>query len=294
VDVSRSAANWRAQAYVALAGSFAHIFYSNFNASGWGPAAYFVLPLPAIYFYVYWAVGKRDVTRIEKSIRIEYLMACLGTATLAAVARFQLPSESVVIGYAALVVGTLLVAWLAGRQIFLFQSLVLLGFVAVRMSMNNFYRLNEPYGSSLSASVWAIALLASAVPVAFQARKNAQESGAPRWLNALALHPEQPTFFVPVVLLAVLVFIKLSGLRLTFAWAVEGFAVFALALWAKERSFRWTGLGLLMLSLVKLVYDTLSFNDPVWRYSAWIGIGVLILVVSFLYAKNKEALRDYL
>jgi len=294
VDVGRSAANWRAQAYVALAGSFAHIFYSNFNVSGWGPAAYYVLPLPLIYFYVYWAVGKLDVTRIEKAIRIEYLMACLGTATLAAVARFQLPSESVVIGYAALVVGTLLVAWLTGRQIFLFQALVMLGITAFRISMNNFYHLNDPFGSSLGASIWAIALMACAVPLAFQIRKNAQETGAPRWLNALALHPEQPMFFVPAVLLAVLLFIKLSGLRLTFAWAIEGFIVFALGLLAKERSFRWTGLGLLMLCVAKLVYDTWYFNDPVWRYSSWIGIGILILGVSFLYGRFRESLRDYL
>jgi hypothetical protein len=294
IDATRAAPSWRAQAYVALAGSFAHIFYSNFNVSGWGPAAYAVLPLPPIYFYVYWAVAKREVPRMERSIRIEYLMAFLGTATLAALARFELQADAVAIGYAGLVVGTLLVAWLAQRQIFLFQALVMLGVTAFRISMTNFYHLHDAFSSSLSSSIWAIALLACAVPLAFQVRKNGQETGAPRWLNALALHPEQLTFFVPVVLLAVLLFIKLSGLRLTFAWAVEGFAVFALALWAKERSFRLTGLGLLMLSVAKLVYDTWYFNDPVWRYSAWIGIGILILVVSFLYGKNREALREYL
>jgi hypothetical protein len=30
------------------------------------------------------------------------------------------------------------------------------------------------------------------------------------------------------------------------------------------------------------------------RFLAWIGIGVVILVVSFLYGKNRDALRDYL
>src|SRR5262249_1088348 len=145
---------------------------------------------------------------------------------------------------------------LAGRQIFLFQALVMLGVTAFRMSMNNFFHLNEPFGTGLSSAVWAVALLGCAVPLAFQVRKNAQETGAPRWLNALVLHVEQPMFFVPVVLLAVLLFIKLFGLKLTFAWAVEGFAVFALALWAKERSFRLTGLSLLALSITKLAYDT--------------------------------------
>jgi uncharacterized membrane protein len=99
---------------------------------------------------------------------------------------------------------------------------------------------------------------------------------------------------VPVILLAVLLWIKFSGFKMTIAWGAEGLVVFVLALWAKERSFRLTGLGLIMLCVAKLVYDTWFFTDPVARYSAWIGIGIVILVVSFLYGRNREALREYL
>ena len=101
-------------------------------------------------------------------------------------------------------------------------------------------------------------------------------------------------FFVPVMLLAVLLFLKLSGGKVTGAWGLEGFAVFVLALWAKERSFRWTGLSLLLLSICKLVYDTFYFHNPQVRYITWIGVGIMILVVAFLYGKNREALREYL
>jgi Predicted membrane protein (DUF2339) len=294
IDAAKSATSWRAQAYVALAASFAHIFYSNFNGPGWGPAVYAVMPLAPIYFYVYWRLGGHDTSRLEKGVRMEPLMACLGTATLAAIARFELSADAVVIGYAGLVAGTLLVAWLTHRQIFLYQAVVMLGVTAFRISMNNFYHLHEQFGSSLSASIWAIALLACAVPLAFQVRENAKAANARGWLNALALHPEQPMFFVPVLLLAVLLFLKLSGGKLTGAWGVEGFVVFVLALWAKERSFRWTGLCLLLLSICKLVYDTFYFDNPQVRYLTWIGVGILILVVAFLYGKNREALRDYL
>jgi hypothetical protein len=292
IDLRRAAPSWRAQAYVALAGSFAHIFYSNFNDSGWGPAAYAVLPLPPIYFYIYWAASRRTVSGMEKSV--EYLMACLGTATLAGLARFELPSESVVIGYTGLVAATLLVAWLAQRTIFLFQALVMLGFAAFRISMNNFYHLNEPFGSNLSSSLSAIALMACAVPLALQVRKNARETSAPRWLNALALRPEQPMFFVPVILLVVLLFLKLSGGKLTGAWAAEGFAVFVLALWAKERSFRLTGLSLLLLSIGKLAFDTLFFENPMVKALTWISVGILVLIVVFLYGRFRETMRDYL
>src|SRR5260370_29371099 len=130
----------------------------------------------------------------------------------------------------------------------------MLGVTAFRMSLTNFFHRHDAFSSSLSSSIWAIALLACAVPLAFQVRKNAQETGAPRWLNALALHPEQPMFFVPLLLSVVLLFLKVSGWKLTGEWAVEGLVVWVLALWAKERTFRLTGLALVLLSVGKIVF----------------------------------------
>jgi len=54
----RRVAQFRYQAYVALASSFVRIFFANLNASGqagefWGPRLYTVLPLVLIFFFVY-------------------------------------------------------------------------------------------------------------------------------------------------------------------------------------------------------------------------------------------------
>jgi hypothetical protein len=62
MDATKSAANWRAQAYVALFSSFAHLFYANFNSPVTGsflhvlfdPRLLTVYPLVLIYFGVYW------------------------------------------------------------------------------------------------------------------------------------------------------------------------------------------------------------------------------------------------
>jgi hypothetical protein len=289
----RSTTSWRLQAYVALTGSFAHMFYSNFNAQGLGPALYLVLPLPLIYFYVYWQLTGKSA-EAEIKVSAEYFLACLGTATLAALARFELGADAVATGYAALVVLTLLTAWLAHRSIFLYQAMVLLVFTATRVSMTNFYHLKEPFSSSLSSSIYSIALLACAVPLAFKVRSAAKPGDYPGWASALALHPEQPTFFVPVILLAVLLFLKLTGWWVTLGWAVEALTVFILALWAGERSFRLTGLFLMLVSIGKLGYDTYHSPNQSAKILTFIGVGIALLVVPFLYGKNKEALRDYL
>jgi uncharacterized membrane protein len=71
--------------------------------------------------------------------------------------------------------------------------------------------------------------------------------------------------------------------------------VFVLALWAKVRSFRLAGLGLLLLCAAKIVFwDVWQVSDLTARYLTLIGVGALILVVSYLISRNREALREYL
>src|SRR5215469_3407559 len=155
---------------------------------------------------------------------LEYLLATMGTATIAALVWFETDPEWVVTGYAFLVLALMGTVWLIGHEIFLLQALVLLGITAFRVAMRNFYHLNEPFSSSLSGAAWAIGLLALAVPLAFLVRKR-QFAGLPGWATVLAEHPEQPMFFVPVLLLVVLIFLKLTGFKMTMAWFAEGFVV---------------------------------------------------------------------
>lgn len=298
--------NWRswtflrAQAYVALACSFAHIFYANFNVlrgPSLGPEVIAVLFLVPIYFWIYWQLrGRKTSSAMESKIRIDYVVACLGTATLAALARFELPLETVAVGYAALTFAALLVAWLAHLEIFLYQALALLGMTAFRVSMYNFYHLNEPFSVSLGSSILAIALLGAGVPICLIIRSRDVDSApGAGWARVLARYSEQPMFFVPFGLVTVLLALKIDAGMLPLAWGGEAAIAYALGLRAKQRSYRLAGLGLMLVICVPmLVWDVLQLDDPTARYLTLIGVGGLILMVSFLVSRNREALRDYL
>jgi len=297
----RSWAFLRIQAYVALTFSFAHIFYANFNSLTAhritdAPVLTVILLVP-IYFWIYWQLhGRKTDSAVEGRIRVEYLIASLGTATLAALARFELPLDAVVVGYAAIVLGTLLIAWLTRLEIFLYQALVMLGVAAFRISMHNFYHLHESFSAYLTNSAWAIGLMAAGVPICLQIRKHTRGNLANAgWIGALARNPEQPMFFVPFVLLSILLWLKVVPGMITLAWGAEAVMVFVLALWAKVRSFRLAGLGLLLLCAAKIVFwDVWQVSDLKARYLTLIGVGALILVVSYLISRNREALREYL
>jgi hypothetical protein len=255
-----------------------------------------VLLVP-IYFAVYWRLHvKTDIAgRAESKLRIEYLVACLGTATIAALARFEMPPEAVVAGYAAIVLALLVVAWWGRLEIFLYQMLVMLGITAVRLSMHNFRNLRESFVSPFSASLWAIGLLAAGIPIALQLRsKEEQASTTRKWLTFLVRRPEQPLFFVTVILMSALLAIKLPDM-ITLAWGIEGVVVFLLALAARQRSFRLTGFALVVICVAKIAgWDAWHMNDPRVRYLTFIGVGIVILLVSYLYARYREALREYL
>ena len=80
----------------------------------------------------------------------------------------------------------------------------------------------------------------------------------------------------------------------TLSWGVEGVAVFLLALWLSERSFRLSGLGLLLLCVGKIIAVDVWRLNPRDRYVTFIVLGIALLLVSYLYTRNRDTLRQYL
>jgi len=300
IGFGNTSAFLRAQGYVALVSSFVRIFFANLNLSAIDSALYMVLPLVPVYFWVYVRLHLKKATESAFKIRVEHIVACVGTATVAALVRFvPHDKEAIVVGYSLIVVALLAVAWRTGLKIFLYQALVMLGVTAFRLSTHNFYMLRNSFSSSTSASALAIVLLAVGIPIGFKLRElkadGSQQEGKEKWLSVLARRPEQPMFFVPVVLMAILLIIKFDFGWNVLALAVEMIVVVLGAFFAKERSFRLAGLGLLLVCILKFFsWDVWRLNDPRAPYLSLLGLGALILAASYLYSRNRKALRDYL
>jgi uncharacterized membrane protein len=114
---------------------------------------------------------------------------------------------------------------------------------------------------------------------------------AVRWLDA---NPWQLFFFVPTLLVTVLVSLEARRSYLTAAWALEALLLFAVTLRLGERTFRWFSLGLLLLCVVRVVGVDVWALDPLGRIAAFLGLGLALLLVSYLYSRYREVLRRYL
>lgn len=307
IGIARNKLSLRLQAYAGFAASFLRIFFVNLNAAGSpgevSPRFYTVVPLALGFFYAYWRLhdASAGLSKFERKVKAADLCCWLGTITFAALMRFESEPDWVAASWAALAFGLLAVAWRSERMVFLHQGLLIAAGAMFRTVLHNFYE-RSYFPAAGWQSRWitagtAIALLLIALPFAFQLRKKDEEdneTGLVRLLQSMVRRPEQLFFFGAVGLLTALLALEMRHGMVTLSWGVEGVAVFVLALWLGERSFRLAGLGLLLLCVGKILLVDVWQLNPRDRYLTFIVLGVALLLVSFLYTRNREALRQYL
>jgi hypothetical protein len=173
--------------------------------------------------------------------------------------------------------------------------------VLFRTVLHNFYERSyfpAPAWETRWITVGAVvAILFATLPLTFRLRRKepdlAGRGYAGVWQFTL-MRPEQPLFFIATGLLTTLLAMEMRHGMVTLSWGLEGVAVFLLALWLGERSFRLTGLGLLLLCAGKILAIDVWRLDPRDRYLTFIVLGAALLLVSFLYTHNREKLRQYL
>ncbi len=310
LGIARRSVNLRLQAYLAFGSSFLRIFFVNLNAAGYpgelSPRVYTTAPLALAFYYVYWSLEGRgdDFLKHDRRLKAAQFHNYFGFLTLAALMRFELPPDWVVAAWATLVLGLLAVAWKRGQRVFLHQG-YLLGFaVLFRAVLHNFYERSyfpAPFWQSRIVCVGVtVAMLFLALAFAFRLGQAPapNSNGERNWLAhagvAMDRHPEQIFFFIPFFLLSVLLALEMPSGMVTVAWGLEAVGVFLFALSVGQRSYRLSGLALLLVCVGKIVIRDVWGLQPRDRYLTFIVLGAALLGVSFLYTRYRETIRQYL
>ena len=303
----RKITQFRYQAYVMLIASFTRIFFANLTAGDpgefWGPRMYTILPLVLIFFFVYAQLPQKEENTVrDRRLHFDALLAYLGTATIVALFYFQFPIEWVVTSWAAVVFALLGAALLLDHPLFLHQGLLLTVGVLVRGMAHNlfgagYFGEGDWQGRYFVLSSAAAILLASLF-FAFRLRgRYSNPQNVNRWIRPLAViagRPEQVVFFATIILVTFMLALKMRSGMVTVSWGIEGVVIFVLGLATRERSFRLTGIGILLLCVAKV------FALDVWglqtrdRYITVIIVGVVVSFVSFLWARYQDAIRQFL
>ena len=87
---------------------------------------------------------------------------------------------------------------------------------------------------------------------------------------------------------------QVSGGMLTLSWSLEGIVLLAAGFAARERMLRLSGLTLLLLCIGKVFFFDLRNLETMYRILSFIGLGVVLLLVSWIYTRFREQLQRYL
>ena len=293
----------RLQGYALMAVAFARIFLVNLTDPTL-PAEriYTVVPIALIDFYVWARLQARAdaAERATENIWIGNLMGWLGTVTIGALLYVQVAAEWIVVAWAAMAVVLLLTALLLDKEIFLQQAAVTIAAVVTRgIACNIFggsYFTAQGWRGNFAAPTAASALLLASLPIAF--RLKARYAARPLQLHISQLlglsRMEQWVFFAPVALATLVIAVKMNPGMVTLSWGVEGVAAVLLGLSVTQRSYRITGLLLLLTCVCKIVFRDawqLSERD---RYITFIALGAALMLVSALYNRFREQVRRLL
>jgi hypothetical protein len=87
---------------------------------------------------------------------------------------------------------------------------------------------------------------------------------------------------------------KASGFYLTASWSVLALVLFTTGIILRERVYRWLGLGVLACALGRVVIFDVWKLETLYRILSFLALGVVLLVLGFIYNKHQEKIKEWL
>lgn len=81
---------------------------------------------------------------------------------------------------------------------------------------------------------------------------------------------------------------NLQQLCLSGVWLVYSFVLMSLGIWRRLRGLRFVAIGLFGVTILKIFVYDLSFLQTLYRIFSFVGLGLILLGVSYIYQKYKD------
>jgi hypothetical protein len=85
-----------------------------------------------------------------------------------------------------------------------------------------------------------------------------------------------------------------SGFYLTASWSVFAFLLLAVGVARRERVYRWLGLGIVGAAVGRVVIFDVWRLETLYRILSFFALGLVLLVLGFIYNKYQERIRQWL
>ena len=85
-----------------------------------------------------------------------------------------------------------------------------------------------------------------------------------------------------------------GGFYLTASWSLLALGLFTAGLVLRERMYRWLGLGILACALGRVVIFDVWKLEAIYRILSFMALGIVLLVLGFIYSKYQEKIKEWL
>ena len=114
-------------------------------------------------------------------------------------------------------------------------------------------------------------------------------------MHEAGAHPEATLFSVAgAMLLAIVLYGRVSGGLLTVAWGCEGLALLGTGFPLQQRALRLEGLVLLFTCILKLFLYDLRNLETLYRILSFLTLGLILLGVSWIYTRFHDQIKKLL
>ncbi len=87
---------------------------------------------------------------------------------------------------------------------------------------------------------------------------------------------------------------KSDGFYLTAGWSGLALALFIVGMAFRERVYRWLGLAVLACAMGRVVFSDVWKLEPIYRVLSFMALGIVLLVLGFIYNKYQEKIKEWL
>jgi uncharacterized membrane protein len=151
-------------------------------------------------------------------------------------------------------------------------------------SWRNHFRLQEAVMAAITIALMIV--VPSSIP---------QQSFAAAWLLAAVAMSKHPAHSIAATLATgIAIFHAASGGMLTVGWSLEGIGLLLFGFAIKVRTLRLAGLAVLLSCIAKAFLFDLANLDTIYRIASFIGLGLILLAVSWIYTRCRDQLQRYL
>ena len=254
-----------------------------------------------VYFYYLFFVLRRERSAdalLAQERRTPELFSFLAVISIAALCRFEFATPWVAIAWCTLAIFYLLIGTVGASEHFRSQGYGLVIATLVRAVATNLTLPTAALGAGQKIVSMAIVIALLFVchgVLLWGLRQKKYElavgEGVFPWLERKGL---DLCFYSAAGLLVILTFQESPGNLLTILWGLEGLFLFGAGLIISHQSFRLFGLALLLVCVSKIFFYDLRGLDTLARISSFIILGLILLLVSFLYTRFGSAIKRYL